>query len=46
MAIKYMNPNLGKSPFDPEYQNDFNPEKEWEAYEQALIEAAEYKMEQ
>lgn len=46
MANKFVNPNLGKSPHDPEYDNDFNAEKEWEAYEQAQIEAAEYKIEQ
>lgn len=46
MAIRFVNPNLGKSPHDPDYNDDFDVEKERQAYEQALIEAAERKMEE
>lgn len=46
MANRFVNPNLGKSPHDPDYDSSFDSEKEWQAYEQAQIEAAERKMEQ
>lgn len=31
--MKPHNPNLGKSPFDPDYRDDYNQEEDLERYE-------------
>ena len=46
MKKAYVNPNLCRSPHDPEYNDDFDPQEEWEAYEQAQIEESERKMQE
>jgi len=34
---KYRNPNLGKSPSDPDYNESFDPETAEEEYNRAII---------
>ena len=39
------NPNMGKSPFDPDYDEDYDEEAAWEAYERECDEAVDRDIE-
>ena len=41
--MRYRNPNLGKSPFDPDYRDDYNQEADLDAYNEACEERVEQK---
>lgn len=41
--MKLHNPNLGKSPFDPDYRDDYNQEADLDAYNEACEEKEEQK---
>ena len=41
--MKPHNPNLGKSPFDPDYMDDYNQEADLDAYNEACEEREEQK---
>lgn len=43
MAVKPRNKNLGKHPLDPEYDDDFDYEKELDAWEDYCEEREEMK---
>ena len=43
--MKYRNPNLGKSPFDPDYREDYNQDNDLSLYEQSCEEREELKRE-
>lgn len=41
--MKLHNPNLGKSPFDPDYRGNYNAEADKEAFDEACKEREERK---
>ena len=41
MGKHFYNPNLGKSPLDPSYDESFNEEEEYERYLEALADKEE-----
>ena len=43
--MKYINKNLGKSPFDPDYREDYNQDNDLALYEQSCEEREELKRE-
>lgn len=43
--MRFHNPNLCKHPQDPEYDNSFNEEDAYDAYEEALLERYELERE-
>ena len=43
--MRYVNHNLGKSPFDPDYREDYNQDDDLAMYEQSLEEKEELKRE-
>ena len=46
MTRKPRNKNLGKSPFDPDYDDHYNPNEEFILYEQACEEREHQKREE
>lgn len=43
--MSFHNPNLGRSPYDPDYDENFDAEAEEKAYEEACFDREEYKRE-
>lgn len=44
--MKWHNKNFGKSPFDPDYDDAYNPEQDYDAYCEACEEREEYRREE
>jgi len=44
--MRYVNHNLGKSPFDPDYRHGYDAEDDLALYEQACEEREQQKMEE
>lgn len=44
--MTYHNKNLGKSPFDPDYDDTYDAEQDYEDFSTALEEREEYRREE